>query len=314
MDSLDLDCPDPTFIIDIDTQKIFHANEAAVEGCGQYDPVGKLFDDIVYVERNVTDAISPTFFNNLWFNLAQEPLSYKKRSYVKMILKKRDSIPDLELLQTLKKMIGILLHRLRSPLTGIQGYLDLIQQTLTADTQQKRLNTVDNGIDQIFDIFDELESLQQISLAKDEYEEHAANPEMILNSILVSYPAEIRRKIILNKPGGATRFNCSPIILKRILTLLLENAIEHCSNTPHTITIDIPSARSIKISHRGDPIPESISNELFYPFVTRKANNLGIGLTMALLYANQHRGSIFLTDNNRDDGISFTLCLPPQNN
>lgn len=311
MDSLNLNCSDPTFIIDINNRKIFHANDAAVEGSKGNNPIGRFFDDIVYVERKVAKATSPSFFDNLWFNLIQEPLSNKERSYAKMVLKKRNAIPDLDLIQALKKMIGILLHRLRSPLTGIQGYLDLIQQALTENTEQKRLHMIDDGLNKLFDIFNELESLQQISLKGKEDHIHTANPEVILQSILVGYPSEVRKKIRFNPQGKTSYFNCNPIILKRILTLLLENAIEHCSNTPHTISIDIPSTQSIKISHQGDPIPESISKELFFPFVTQKANNLGIGLTMALLYANQHKGSIFLTDNNVDDGISFTLCLPP---
>src|SRR5699024_6841973 len=175
MDSLNLNCSDPTFIIDINTQKIFHANDAAVEGCSPNNPIGKFFDDIVYVERNVADAIFPSFFNNLWFNLIQEPLSYKERAFTKLILKKRDAIPNPDLLHTLKKMIGILLHRLRSPLTGIQGYLDLIQGSLSGDTERKRLNAVDDGLNQLFDIFDKLESLQQVSLSANKYEAHAAN-------------------------------------------------------------------------------------------------------------------------------------------
>lgn len=313
MDSLQLNCPDPTFIIDINTQKIFHANDAAVEGCGSTNPIGKLFDDIVYVERNVADSTFPTFFNNLWFNLSQEPLGYENRTFAKLILRKRSTIPDPDLLQTLKKMIGILLHRLRSPLTGMQGYIDLIQENLSSNTEQKRLGMVDDGLTQLFDIFDELESLQQIPLSANGHKAHAANPELILHSILLGYPSEIRKKITFNPQGEVPYFNCSPIILKRILSFLLENAIEHCANTPHSISIDIPSDRSLKISHPGEPIPQSICKELFFPFVTQKTNNLGIGLTMALLYANQHHGSIFLTDNDMDDGISFTLCLPPQN-
>ena len=66
----------------------------------------------------------------------------------------------------------------------------------------------------------------------------------------------------------------------------------------------------IKISNEGSAIPPEINDHIFHPFVTSKANNLGIGLTMALIYTNQFGGTIFQTENGEESKISFTICFP----
>jgi signal transduction histidine kinase len=303
---------DPIFIIEMDSRKIRDVNETVISGCDNYNPIGKDIDNIVYIEKNIGSAISPAFFNGQWFNLQQETLIWEGSPHIKISLQQRVGIPDFDTLHSLKKMIGFLLHRLRSPLTGMQGYLSIIEGRTEDETNARHLEKVNKGIEQLFDLLDDLESLQDISLKTVELNNYSANPEPILDEIISGYSEETQDHITFIPSADTQLLRCSPGDLKRILSALIDNALEHAPvNKDNQITIELPSANAVKISHNGNPIPKSIAQQLFFPFVTGKATKLGIGLTMAMLYAKRYKGSIFLTDNSPFRGVSFTFCLPP---
>jgi len=55
-------------------------------------------------------------------------------------------------------------------------------------------------------------------------------------------------------------------------------------------------------------LPENILGTLFTPFVTTKANGLGIGLTIVRSIVNAHGGTI-VARNNPEGGATFTVTL-----
>jgi len=304
------DTTDPIFIVDEHDREVILANDAATSGCEEIGLAGSVFDDMVYLDDETVNP-SNAFFNSCWYKLNRKSFHWEGNDYLKITLKKREDLPGEENLKTLQNLIAVLLHCFRSPLTGMQGYLELLQKDLVKESSVKRIEKLSHGIEQLFDMMDELEMLHKIPADTESYKSYSVDPETVIREILFSYPNDIRQHIHINKPGGITAFNCSSTVLKKILSILIKNAIEHLADEDGKITIDILSNRTLRISNGGEPIPDAIAKRIFYPFVTSKTNNLGIGLTMALLYANQLRGSINLTKNNAEDGISFTFNLPP---
>ena len=301
---------DPTFIIDMDNKKICKANDVAIAGYNNQNPSGKKADDIIHVEKNASNNITPAYFNEDWYMLKQETILWEGSEHIKVRLEQRDGVPGFDVMKSLKNMIGFLLHRVRSPLTGIQGYAELLDSNTDLGDNQKYLEKINSGIEELFDLLDELHVLQKISLKKVDLNNFSANPAEIISEIIAQYPKEVQDNISFRKEETLP-LACNPGNMKRILSLLIENAVEYAPIEDHPVIISQPSANSIKITHSGNPIPQSIAEQLFYPFVTTKARNLGIGLTLAILYAKRYNGSIFLTDNNPFREVSFLLCLPP---
>jgi len=300
----------PTFIVEMTSRKILEANQAVIAGCNNNDPSGKDIDEVAYIEKSIGSGNTAAFFNNQWYNLEQETLIQENKPYLKIRLLDRTNIPDVDIIFSLKKLIGVLLHRLRSPLTGIQGYTDLMEVN---ESNNDYINRINNGIGQIFSLLDELERLQKISIESVKSSNFSASPNDIINQILAAYPVDVTNRITLSALSSDTDpvFNSDPGDLRRILDQLINNAVKYSDADKDQITIDFPSPYSVRISHDGASIPKSIQEELFYPFVTSGASSLGIGLTIALLYAERYNATIFLTDNNRLKGVSFTLCFPP---
>lgn len=308
------DHAEPTFLVEEDDGRILQANQTAKAGCGEHNPIGELIDNVVFIDRKSQDAVH-SYFNKQWFELKREKFHWKGERISKITLKRPKSAPDAETLQIVRNMIAVWLHQMRSPLTGMQGYLEMVQDDLSEQEHgavDKRFNAMNNSIDKLFDLMDELEMLHDAAAdpqVDDDY--HLAAPDLFIQDLLAHFSPEVRRRLTIISPDEPVFFNCNPLSLKRILSLLIQNAVEHHSDREQKIFIEIISERTIKISNSGAPIPGDIAEKLFQPFVTTKADKLGIGLTMAMLYANHLGGSIFLTENSQEQGISFTLCLPP---
>ncbi|MTI86495.1 MAG: HAMP domain-containing histidine kinase [Balneolaceae bacterium] len=304
------DISHPIFIIDSETNRIIYANEAATPVQGEYDLVGEQFKAAVQVfAKDITDE-SIAFFNRQWYNLKEKSFEWENSTFLIKELQPRPGVPDQDTLETWKNMIAVMLHRFRSPLTGMTGYLDMMEDQSQNESHKKWFALINKGIDHLYNMMDEMEALYNIPANYNDSKSSETDAVAIINNIILNLPSEIQKKIAFEQADENITFTCNPLNLKQIINVLLKNALEHSANENEPIQITINANRYIQISNPGKVIPDSIRKNIFHPFVTSKANNLGIGLTMALLYAYQFGGSVFLTRNSEECGISFTLCFP----
>lgn len=307
----DIGNTDLIFIVTQEGHNLVKVNTPALDRLDGFNSIGQPIDELIHIETDIKVGgyETPAYFDGEWFSLQQETIAWQGSFHIKIRLIKRKEIPSVKVMQSLKSMIGFLLHRLRSPLTGIRGYTELMEKE--PDEDYKYLAQVNQGVDQLLNLLDELESLEGIPLEQPVINNHSVNPTEIIGEILSNYPKEVQTNIIFNPVLESDQLSCNPGDLLRILSILIENAVVHAPIDKHQIKITQPSLHSIQVSHDGNTIPKSISQNLFHPFVTTRARKLGIGLTRALLYAKRYNGSIFLTENNPYGKVSFLFCLPP---
>lgn len=304
--SLISETTDPVFLIDRLSGLIFEANSAAITACAPYSPIGESLEDMVHMST----PDGPSLFENRWFNPKQELISWNNKTYTKLVLQHPSSVPDESTLFAIRNMIAVLLHRLRSPMTGMQGYLEMVDN-VTDETDRRKLSKVSEGLDYLFEIMDELELLHHAdAFILNEPDTDLSNAEAVIREILYTFEPDVRNRIsVTNKSDGHFNFNGAE--LKQILTLLITNATEHSSGQNQPISIEIESSSKINVTNGGTPIPENIASSLYFPFVTSKANNLGIGLSLAQIIASRRRATILLSDNSEENGIQFSLYCPP---
>lgn len=303
---------EPVFITENENDVIYVANHNALSACEPFNPEGELLSDVIYFEENETQS-GLAFFDNRWLHARQEQFYWNEKLYTKLALKQISSIPDEHTLSTIRRMIAVLLHRLRSPMTGMRGYLEMVQD-VNSDNDKRKLEKVGEGLDYLFEIMDELELFHHADVfIEDEPTTTYSDAAEVIELVLNSFPEEFRKRVeVINNTENHFRFN--PTELSRILTLLLNNSAEHPAAGGHPVIIEVSSSRNISITNYGSVIPENVVENLFFPFVTTKANNLGIGLSLAQLIATRRRAAILLTENSAETGITFTLlCSPLQN-
>ena len=104
------------------------------------------------------------------------------------------------------------------------------------------------------------------------------------------------------------------VLLQQVLVNLVMNAMDAIAEThPHHRQVTIETevrASDVAVSVRdtGTGLPAHINGTLFTPFVTTKANGLGIGLTIARTIVDAHGGAID-SRNNPEGGATFTVTL-----
>ena len=95
---------------------------------------------------------------------------------------------------------------------------------------------------------------------------------------------------------------------------LLLNACQAATRSTHVPEVQVQLTEVderiyITILDNGPGIPVSVRRTLFDPFVTAgKPNGTGLGLTLARRIAEEHGGSVYLEESNRE-GTVFTLSL-----
>ncbi|MEX1213291.1 MAG: HAMP domain-containing sensor histidine kinase [Balneolaceae bacterium] len=220
-------------------------------------------------------------------------------------------LPSLETLRAIRQMTAVLLHRFRSPLTGIQGYLELMDPSLKNSENHLRIGRIQHQLDQLFNLMDQLEELYHLP-------EQTSNREplqqidlpALIGKIRNRFPDTRKERICDQFQDDAFSVLGRPSLIEPILYELIQNALESDRNGTHIVSISLSADQVIRVRNDGPIISDSISHRIFDPFVTKHASHLGLGLTRASLWAGLEGGCIYLTDNCKEKGVSFSVCLP----
>ncbi len=299
----------PVFVVRSGSRNVYALNQAAKEGLqpSLLDEVS--IDELFLVNDYVLENQPVVFFNNQWYLMNTDTFEAGADSFEKIELIADESIPDSITLDRWKHMIAVMLHRFRSPLTGISGYLDLLIDESEDASVLKRANKIEEGISHLANLMDELEFFYHIPSKFDISKLEPVSLQSVLNRVEFDIPEEHHTRVQYLASTEIKTYQATSDSLEKVLWLLITNALRY-SPDGSPVTISQISDKCIKISNEGAPIPQSIREHIFHPFVTSQANNLGIGLTMALLFASQFGGTIFQTENGEKGRISFTICFP----
>jgi signal transduction histidine kinase len=106
------------------------------------------------------------------------------------------------------------------------------------------------------------------------------------------------------------------VLLQQVAVNLLINAMDAMTDGAAArrriaVSSDIGAKGNVtfSVSDTGTGLPPASNGHLFEPFVTTKANGMGIGLTIVRTIVEAHRGKI-AAYNNADGGATFTVTLP----
>jgi two-component system, NtrC family, nitrogen regulation sensor histidine kinase NtrY len=107
---------------------------------------------------------------------------------------------------------------------------------------------------------------------------------------------------------------CDPILFRRVLANLVENAVQAAQGADKTPEIRIRvEARgdraTIAVSDNGPGVPEADRQSIFDPYVTRREGGTGLGLAIVRKIVIDHGGDVTAGASPKD-GALFTVELP----
>lgn len=215
-----------------------------------------------------------------------------------------------EKLHFIGEMASTIIHDFRNPITAIQFSAELVSRQHEDPNTQKRCDIIVK------------QSQRMVMMVQELLDFARGNPVLKIESLTVG--ALFDQFSSLNRDffdRSGTRVEIQPADTKveldshrmiRVLQNLTQNAIEALRGQGEVVIAAREEGKEVEITvaDTGPGIPESIRDTLFDPFVTHgKANGTGLGMAIAKMIVEAHRGRIsFTTETGK--GTTFHIRLP----
>ena len=216
-------------------------------------------------------------------------------------------------LTTIGRLLSGVIHDLKTPLTVISGYVQLMQ---AAESKEQR----DEYAEQVLRQFDHITAMQREVL------EFARGDKSILirKVYLAKFFDDVRQQlekdfknrdielVVDIQDRGTARFDEGKIL--RVVHNLARNAAEAMADRGGKFTIQVSRDKAdgavvMTFVDNGPGIPREIEHRVFQSFVTSgKKGGTGLGLAIVKKIAEEHGGSITAKSNR--GGATFELRLP----
>ncbi len=300
--------PLPAFVTNAGDETILAVNSYAASDFPGNHIAGKQLSGILCYRQNTGNLPDLAYFDRSWLVMERGIFQWGETACHLVLLKPFPGLPSPKEAQNARDMAALVLHRLRSPMTGMQGYIDMLADESDSEMTRKRVEKLGSGMEQLNAMLDELESLFTLDR---EYKPVNIRIESVVLDLIGEMDEADAKRIQFRKEKESRMIRGNREKLERLLKLLLTNALEHPSGKNFPVVITTDSPLRISITNYGDPVPEHIRSRMFYPFVTDKAQHMGLGLSLACQISRQMGITVVPAGNSAESGITFSLLLPP---
>ena len=207
----------------------------------------------------------------------------------------------------LKNAVSNISHDLRTPLTAICGYLDLLEQEEKSTTVERYIEVIRNRTEILKQLIEELFRYSVIITTEDDITTEAVEINRVLEeSIAAFYVALNERRIIpsIKMPESKVICYLDGSALARVFSNLLNNAIKYSDGD---LDIILSETGEIIFSNTASGLNEVQVGKLFDRFYTVEAarKSTGLGLAIAKTLVEQMNGTISAKyENNR-----LSICI-----
>ncbi|MDR3555019.1 MAG: ATP-binding protein [Syntrophobacteraceae bacterium] len=223
----------------------------------------------------------------------------------------RNTLAHLENLATLGRALSYVAHDMKTPLTAIGGFANLVRNRM-AETNPDRgkLKIVTGEIRRleamIRNMLDFSRSIH-VDRTLVDVEEMVGESLFLLDLEAKKRGLSVKSAMEHNLP----RASIDPFRIKQVLINLVSNAI-HSSPEGETVIISVRANQSdliFDVTDQGMGICPEKRKDIFKPFFTTKKSGTGLGLSIVKMIVEAHNGSIIMVDN-PGGGLTFRVEIP----
>ncbi len=220
------------------------------------------------------------------------------------------------------EFIATLSHELRTPITSITGWVQMLQDSsLTPLQQRKALEVIDRNLAVQARLIDDLLNVSRIVAGKLRLDLQPLQPAPLVEETIESLLPTAKAKGLkltreLDDRIGPVQID--PPRFHQIVWNLLINALKFTPKAGqiHVTLKRIDSSVVLQISDSGEGIDEEFLPHVFERFQqadtsnTRKHGGLGVGLTIVKYLVELHGGTVWAESAGRHKGATFGVRLP----
>ncbi len=223
------------------------------------------------------------------------------------------------------EMARRLAHEIKNPLTPIQLAAERLRHKYLSSmnsTDAEMLDRMTNTIIQQVDTMKEMVN---------SFSDYARSPEFNPEEIRLKHLIQEGRDLFSNMDNeNEIEVDIDPDLpliigdekkLRQVFNNLLTNAIDanamtdknHLLISAKSINIDNNHMVEIRVRDNGPGIDTQVMNNLFEPYMTTKQKGTGLGLAIVKKIIDEHSGTVWLENNNDNNGACAVVRLPALN-
>ncbi|MDR0546983.1 MAG: HAMP domain-containing histidine kinase [Dysgonamonadaceae bacterium] len=243
-------------------------------------------------------------------------ISHSKDPNIREIL---DSVLDLH--NDLTDAIGNIAHELRTPVSGVRGYLETLLEFKDMP-EERRINFLQRALKQIIRLSDIIQNTELLTKASSSPQSFTKEPVNIYD--MLTELVEVDLKEALEQQGFTVTLDLdkrltvkgNSVLLYNIFRNLMDNALKYAGKNIH-ITIRSYSDDHLhyfSFADNGNGVAEEHLEHIFERFYqvnkgsSRNLGGSGLGLSIVKDAVTFHQGNIY-AQNRNDGGLEFRFSL-----
>ena len=214
-------------------------------------------------------------------------------------------------------------HELRSPMTAILGFAELLRDRASSHEDLETLDTIKRNGELLLEIVDELLDLSKLEAGKFQIELGPCSPRAVVNDVVLLLGQRAKAKGLSLEAACETSLpeliRCDALRLRQIVVNLASNAIKFTEQGKVSIrlrSIEAPKPELvIEVADTGVGLEAGAIESLFEPYVqadasiARRYGGTGLGLAISRRLARLLGGEI-TASSTPGVGSTFRLSLP----
>lgn len=214
-------------------------------------------------------------------------------------------------------------HELRSPMTAILGFAELLRDRASSHEDLETLDTIRRNGELLLEIVDELLDLSKLEAGKFQIELGPCSPRAVVHDVVLLLGQRAKAKGLSLEAACETSLpdliRCDALRLRQIVVNLVSNAIKFTEQGKVSIrlrSIEAPKLELlIEVADTGVGLEAGAIESLFEPYVqadasiARRYGGTGLGLAISRRLARLLGGEI-TASSTPGVGSTFRLSLP----
>jgi PAS domain S-box-containing protein len=257
-------------------------------------------------------------------NVTASRVSSMEREITGVVMVFRDVTKEVEVDRMKSEFISLVSHEMRTPMTSIKGYTDLILMGSVgpvSDMQKSFLTVIKSNADRLTALVADLLDLSRIETGRIKLDLKYVQLEDLINDVLATLRTQIEAKqqhVETHVPWGLPDIKVDRDRIVQILTNLISNAHKY---TPEggTITVSVEEVDSgmlgVAVKDTGIGISAKDQERLFTRFFradhpgVQTVSGTGLGLVIAQSLVEMHGGAMQV-ESALGEGSTFRFTLP----
>lgn len=215
------------------------------------------------------------------------------------------------------EFIGLASHELKTPLTSISAYLQILHRLETNENSKRFVDKTMHQVKKLITLVNDLLDVSKIEAGKMQLATEKFEIKTVVeNAIELIQQSNINYQIILESKVHSLKINGDPHRIEQVLINLLTNAIKYSpkANKVEVFLSNTKDQVTIGVKDYGLGIAADKLSQIFSRFFRIEGNDpgisgLGIGLYLTSQIVDRHNGKIW-AESELGKGSTFWVTLP----